>query len=58
LSDGATDVRDNTEDRRFEIWVDGELAGFTTYVLRSGVISSLHTELNPRFQGQGLWQHW
>ena len=52
----VTDVRDNTEDRRFEIWVDGELAGFTTYVLRSGVISFLHTELDPSFQGHGLGQ--
>ena len=50
----ATEVRDNTEDRRFEIWTYGELAGFTTYVLRSGVISFLHTELDPRFQGRGL----
>lgn len=50
----AADVRDNAEDRRFEIWVDGELAGFTTYVLRPGVIAFLHTELDPRFRGQGL----
>ena len=52
----ATDVRDNAEDQRFEIWTDGELAGFTTYVLRSGVISFLHTELDPSFQGRGLGQ--
>jgi|tagenome__1003787_1003787.scaffolds.fasta_scaffold20378820_2 uncharacterized protein len=52
----VADIRDNTEDRRFEIWVDGELAGFTTYVLRSGVISFLHTELDSRFQGRGLGQ--
>ena len=50
----AAEVRDNAENRRFEIWVDGELAGFTTYVLRSGSISFLHTELDKRFQGQGL----
>lgn len=49
-------VSDNPYDRRFEVWVDGELAGFTTYVLRSGVISFLHTELDPRFQGRGLGQ--
>jgi predicted GNAT family acetyltransferase len=52
----ATDVRDNTDDRRFEVWVDGELAGFTTYVVRPGVISFLHTELDPSFQGRGLGQ--
>ena len=53
-SSNATEVRDNAEDRQFEVWVDGELAGFTTYVLRPGVISFLHTELDPRFQGRGL----
>jgi len=52
----TADVRDNTEDRRFEIWVDGEIAGFTTYVVRSGTISFLHTELEPGFQGRGLGQ--
>jgi uncharacterized protein len=52
----AAAVRDNTNDRRFEVWVDGVLAGFTTYVLRSGVISFLHTELDPKFQGRGLGQ--
>jgi predicted GNAT family acetyltransferase len=56
LPANATDVRDNTADRRFEVWVDGELAGFTTYVVRSGVISFLHTELDPRFRGRGLGQ--
>jgi hypothetical protein len=31
----TTEVRDNSADRRFEIWADEELAGFTTYVFRS-----------------------
>jgi uncharacterized protein len=48
------DVRDNTEQRRFEIRVDGDVAGFTTYVLRSKTISFLHTEIDPSFQGRGL----
>jgi uncharacterized protein len=52
----ATDVRDNAENRQFEILVDGELAGLTTYVLRSAVISFLHAALDPSFQGQGLGQ--
>jgi uncharacterized protein len=49
-------VRDNADERRFEIRVDGELAGFTTYVLRPGIIAFLHTELDPRFRGRGLGQ--
>ena len=39
-----------------ELWVDGELAGFTTYVLRSGVISFLPRSSTRGFQGQGLGQ--
>ena len=53
----AAVVRDNPEERRFEVWAAaGELAGFTTYVLRSSVIALLHTELDPRFRGRGLGQ--
>ena len=50
------DVRDNADERRFEIWVDGQLAGFTTYALRPGTISFLHTEIDPSFQAHGLGQ--
>ncbi|QUH02650.1 N-acetyltransferase [Saccharopolyspora erythraea] len=45
---------DNPGDSRFEIRSDGERAGFVDYRLRGGTISLLHTEIDDRFEGQGL----
>jgi uncharacterized protein len=42
------------ERARFEVRVDGETAGFTTYHRRPGVIAFMHTEIDPRFEGRGL----
>lgn len=39
---------------RFEVRVDGELAGFAQYRRRGGLIAFVHTEIDPRFQGRGL----
>src|SRR3954468_8532816 len=39
---------------RFEISVDGEVAGFTEYRRRPGLIAFIHTLIDPRFEGQGL----
>ena len=52
----ATDIRvvDVPDRSRFEIRVDGETAGFTTYHRRPGVIAFMHTEIDPRFEGLGL----
>jgi uncharacterized protein len=47
-------VVDATGDSRFEIRVDGETAGFAAYHRRPGVIAFTHTEIDPRFEGQGL----
>ena len=49
-------VEDNADDGRYEVWVDGELAGFTTYTLRPGSILFRHTELDSKFRGRGLGQ--
>ncbi|MFG1929153.1 GNAT family N-acetyltransferase [Mycobacterium sp. NPDC048908] len=40
--------------RRFEISVDGNVAGFVEYRRRPGVISLLHTEIDPSHAGAGL----
>ncbi len=48
------DVRDNPELERFEIRVDGTLAGFTQYRRRPNLIAFVHTEIDPSFEGQGL----
>ena len=39
---------------RFEIYSDGELAGFAEFNVANQKISYTHTEIDPRFGGQGL----
>ena len=52
----SADVRvvDEPERSRFEIRVDGDVAGFTEYRRRPGLIAFIHTLIDPRFEGQGL----
>ncbi|MCW2983467.1 MAG: N-acetyltransferase [Conexibacter sp.] len=52
--DTAIAVRDDQARERYEITADGEVAGFTQYRLRPGLIAFVHTEIDPRFEGQGL----
>ncbi len=48
-------VRDNPDERRYELFVDGELVGELVYRLRGGsAITLLHTEVSPSVEGQGL----
>lgn len=47
-------VTDNPAAERYEIVVDGERAGFVTYRLSPGVISFLHTEIDPEQERQGF----
>ena len=44
----------NYELNRFEIYSDGELAGFADFKIENQVISYTHTEIDPRFSGKGL----
>ena len=47
------EVRNNKSGYRYEIWADGELAGFSQYVLRPGRIAFVHTEVYESFEGLG-----
>jgi predicted GNAT family acetyltransferase len=47
-------VRDNPTDNRYDIYLDDELAGFTTYQLTGDQTAFTHTETFPAFAGQGL----
>jgi hypothetical protein len=47
-------VSDAPERRRFEVTVDGELAGFLVYRAREGLIALIHTEVEDGFEGRGL----
>ena len=44
----------NDELNRFEIYSDGELAGFADFKIENQMISYTHTEIDPRFSGKGL----
>jgi predicted GNAT family acetyltransferase len=48
------EVTENPDKARFEIAVDGELAGFALYHLRGNQIAFTHTETDDRFRGRGL----
>ena len=50
----APTVTDAPERRRFEIAVDGTLVGFSEYRRRPGVLTVLHTEIDPGHEGEGL----
>jgi uncharacterized protein len=55
VSDAPTiTVGDIPERERYEVLVDGELAGFATYKARPEQITFKHTEIDDRFEGQGL----
>jgi predicted GNAT family acetyltransferase len=47
-------VRDAPEAERYEIHVDGALAGFAEYRRRPGLIAFTHTEIDDAHEGQGL----
>jgi hypothetical protein len=47
-------VTDNTEQARFEIREDGELAGFAAYRRKGDQITFTHTETDRRFRGRGV----
>lgn len=63
MSENRTvEVVDNAAEKRFEVRVDGVLAGFAAYLLhpgfgdRPGAVVFTHTEVEPDFQGQGVAQ--
>lgn len=47
-------VVDDPEKQRYEVSVDGELAGFAEYRLSKDVISFTHAEVASAFEGRGL----
>ncbi|HET6482838.1 MAG TPA: GNAT family N-acetyltransferase [Actinoplanes sp.] len=51
---GEVEVRDNPAEKRFELLIGDEEAGFAAYRIRDGVVVVTHSEINQRFRGQGL----
>jgi len=50
----STTVRDNPTESRYEVYDDGELAGFAVYKLSEPQIAFTHPEVAPAFAGRGL----
>ena len=48
------EVSNNPTEYRYEVWADGEMAGYTQYALLRGRIAFLHTEIYESFEGMGL----
>lgn len=53
-ADAPIEVADNPAEHRYEIRVGSELAGFTQYRQRADGLAFPHTEIEDRFEGQGL----
>ncbi len=47
----VTDVPDRD---RFEVAIDGDVAGFAQYHRSPGTIAFVHTEIDPSHEGEGL----
>jgi predicted GNAT family acetyltransferase len=54
MADPQIEVRDQPARQRYEVFVDGEPAGFTAYRLDPGRVTFLHTEIADRFEGHGV----
>jgi uncharacterized protein len=47
-------VVDNTDQRRYELWLGDTRAGMIAYQAGPDAIQLIHTEVDPAFAGQGL----
>jgi hypothetical protein len=52
--DASVVVADRPDRGRFEITVDGELAGFSYYNRVGGALDFTHTQIDDAYEGQGL----
>ncbi len=53
-TDSSPTVTDVPDQHRFEVRLDGALAGFAVYHRRGGRIYLVHTEVDPAFEGKGI----
>jgi len=47
-------IDDNPDARRYEAWLDGQLAGWVDYGRVRTRLVALHTEVPPEFGGRGI----
>lgn len=48
------DIVNNSAEREWEAFLDGELAGYAEYRTRPGRIVFTHTVVDPQFEGKGI----
>ena len=53
-TDPTIEVRENAEAERYDLLVDGELAGMAEYRDREGRRIFFHTEVDDAYAGRGL----
>jgi uncharacterized protein len=49
-----TEIRDNPDQRRYELFADGALAGFAAYRVRDGQTVITHSEVDTAYRGKGF----
>ena len=54
MADPVIEIEDFPARARYEIFVDGERAGFVTYRRTPGSITFVHTEIDDAYEGHGL----
>jgi predicted GNAT family acetyltransferase len=47
-------VVDNTSELRYELWSADTLAGYIRYTRDGDLVTMVHTEVEPAFEGEGL----
>jgi len=47
-------VENRPELGRYQLSVDGEVAGYSAYEMRGAAVAFMHTEIHERFAGRGL----
>jgi predicted GNAT family acetyltransferase len=48
------EITNNSEKMRYEILIEGELAGFADYIISGDTVTFRHTEIFSQFGGRGL----
>ena len=54
MSEVLGEVTRNEADHRYEVRVDGELAGFAAYETTPELVVFTHTEIRPAWEGRGV----
>lgn len=54
MTDTEPKVVDNPRSSRFEVLVDGDVAGFAEYRRTKSAVAFTHTVIEPAFEGRGL----